>query len=367
MTPGRRARRSGLAGAALLAGAAALASSTLLGWPGGAASAGQPGAGHGGRPEGAALAVLAAGAPASPPAHPRKIHSGGIGVRLDTFPASQRKIPLDHVYIVRHMNIGTTATARITVSNTTRSVQHITLYPGAAVVRKGQFLFLTGRTPSELTTWTRLSTGKLTLKPDTQRPVKVAIHVPRDASQGNRYGVVWASVTSPHGQITEVNRVGIRMYIDVGPGGPPPPGFAIESLTAARNAAGKPMVVARVRDTGGVALTLTGTLRLKDGPGGTSAGPMPVSQDLTLTPHTTNSVDVLVGSHLPRGPWLAVVTLQADLIQRHADARLTFPAKSSGGGSPGWLLPAGIIAGALVLVGAGLLIGRNRRKLRGSP
>jgi hypothetical protein len=350
MTPARRRVRRSLGGAVALAGAMALAS-TLIGHQGPAARAAD------------ATATPSATPSATPTATPRqhKISQAGIGVRLDTVPRNERRIPLDHVYIVRHMNIGTSVRARITVSNTTRSTHRISLYAAAAYVRRGNFTFASGTTPNDLTTWTHLSTAKLTLKRNTQEPVTVAIHVPRTASRGQRYAVVWAAVTSSRGQITEVNRVGIRMYVDIGPGGPAAPDFVIESMTATRSAAGQPMVVARVRDTGGVALNLTGTLRLAHGPGGTSAGPLPLSDNLTLTPGATDPVRVLVGSQLPRGPWTAVLALKADLLQRTARQTITFPAKPAGG-SPSWLLPAGIVLAALLLVVAGLLIRRTRRQ-----
>jgi len=293
---------------------------------------------------------------------PRRVIARGIGVKLDTVPASQRTIPLDRVYIVRHMNIGTSAQATITVSNTTTSAHKISLYAAAAYVRKGLFTFANGTQPNDLTTWTRLSTNKLTLRPDTETPVQVSINVPRTASQGERYAVVWAATTSPHGQVTEVNRVGIRMYIDVGPGGPPAPSFSIMAMAGARSPAGRPMVVAQVRNTGGGALSLTGTLRLQDGPGGTSVGPVPVSQDITLTSGTTGTVPVMMATRVPRGPWRAVLTLRADLLQHTGHQEITFPAPASGG--TGWLLPAGIAAAVVLLALAAVLVIRSRGRGR---
>ena len=54
----------------------------------------------------------------------------------------------------------------------------------------------------------------------------MTIAVPRDAAPGERYGVVWAEVRAAApaaGGITQVSRVGIRIYLSVGPGGRPPP------------------------------------------------------------------------------------------------------------------------------------------------
>jgi hypothetical protein len=48
----------------------------------------------------------------------------------------------------------------------------------------------------------------------------VTIRVPRDAAPGERYGVVWAETRAGPDSgdgITQVNRVGIRLYLSVGP------------------------------------------------------------------------------------------------------------------------------------------------------
>lgn len=115
----------------------------------------------------------------------------------------------------------------------------------------------------------------------------MTIAVPRDASPGERYGAVWAEAraTPVAGQgITEINRVGMRMYLSVGPGGPPAAGFRIQSLVAARASDGRPLVRAQVHNTGGRALDMSGTLRLLQGPGGLAAGPFPARTGTTLGP-----------------------------------------------------------------------------------
>ena len=67
----------------------------------------------------------------------------------------------------------------------------------------------------------------------------MTIRVPRDASPGERYGVVWAETRAAPAAgdgITQVNRVGIRLYLSVGPGGPPAANFKIDSVAAKRTA-----------------------------------------------------------------------------------------------------------------------------------
>ena len=99
----------------------------------------------------------------------------------------------------------------------------------------------------------------------------VTIAVPSDAASGEQYGVVWAEARSAPGAgggVIQVSRVGIRLYVSVGPGGPPRANFAIDSLTAERAPDGRPTVVAAVHNTGRRALDLNGTLQLLSGPGG---------------------------------------------------------------------------------------------------
>jgi LPXTG-motif cell wall-anchored protein len=292
---------------------------------------------------------------------PTRPVAAGIGVRLDTVPQNERSDSVDRSYIVRYMRIGTSMRAVITVSNTTKSTQRISVYPAAAVVRHGIFTFLNGAAHNDLTTWTRLSTGQLLLKPDTQAPVTVTVAVPANAYRGQRYAVIWAQVISSKGQITEVSRVGIRMYISVGPGGPPPPGFVIESMTAQRNAGGAPMVVARVRNTGGIALGVTGTLRLTHGPGGTTVGPLPLTDDATVGVGAAVPMEVILSRQVPLGPWMSVLSLNAGFQHRTVRVSLTFPPPQAGNSVP-WPLIAGIALAVVLLAIGGYLVVRNRRR-----
>ena len=78
-----------------------------------------------------------------------------------------------------------------------------------------------------------------------------------DAAPGEQYGAVWAEVnsgTDPSSGVVEVSRVGVRLYVSVGPGGPPAADFTIDSLSAQRATNGDPVVVASVHNTGGRAL-----------------------------------------------------------------------------------------------------------------
>ena len=199
----------------------------------------------------------------------------------------------------------------------------------------------------------------------------VTITVPSDAAPGEQYGVVWAETRSTPANgdgVTQVSRVGIRLYISVGLGGAPAADFTIDSLTAERSTDGTPMVVATVHNTGGRALDMNGTLELLGGPGGLNAGPFPAILGTTLAIGQTEPVTIALDEQVPAGPWEAVIILRSGLLERTARATITFP--ESGAATPvsvasirrGWLYPA--FAGVVVLVlGAGTSLVVRRRRL----
>ncbi len=198
----------------------------------------------------------------------------------------------------------------------------------------------------------------------------VTITVPVDATPGEHYGVVWAearSAPAAGGGITQVSRVGVRLYVSVGPGGAPAADFRIYSLTASRNASGRPEVRATVHNTGGRALDMSGTLELESGPGGVRAGPFPASLGTTLAPNDTEPVTVVLDERLPAGPWDARITLRSGLVERSAGATITFPASGTSPAvaatSPGrgWLTPAIIALGILAALTAAWLLARRSR------
>ncbi|MFP5284062.1 MAG: hypothetical protein ACLGIF_11505, partial [Actinomycetes bacterium] len=163
---------------------------------------------------------------------------------------------------------------------------------------------------------------------------EVTIRVPEQAVRGERYGVVWAEMTTKPrtpGGVTQVSRVGIRLYLSVGPGGDPVTDFDILSLTGVRGEDKTPMVQATVRNTGERALDLSGSLTLAKGPAGLSAGPFPVPLGTTLGIGDTEPVLVPLDQQLPNGPWLVKVTVKSGVTQRTAQATLTFPEQPGAG------------------------------------
>lgn len=267
-------------------------------------------------------ASSALGAPSNQPT----ADSGGIGVRIVDVPADSRNDPLAFSYIVNRLAPGKSIQRRIEVSNNTRSAAAVAVYAAGASLRHGEFAFAPNHNKNELSSWTSLSQGLLRLQPGTRAFETVTIRVPKDASSGERYGVIWAEVsTSGSGGVKLANRVGIRMYLSVGPGGAPPSNFVIRSLTARRSASGQPLVVARIHNSGRRTIAISGNLTLSNGPGGVRAGPFPVKLVMPLTPGASRSVTVRLDKRLPRGPWRAEMRLRGRLLQRVAVATITFP------------------------------------------
>lgn len=306
---------------------------------------------------------LAGGAVAASGAAPPRTGGGSIGLRLLDVPAIVRHDPRARLYVVDHLAPGTVIHRRMMVSNTTRSAVRVGSYAAAASIAKGSFSGAEGRTRNELSTWTSVQPSSIEIAAGARAVATVTISIPRDAAPGERYGVIWAEARAAAGRrggITEVSRVGIRMYVSVGPGGPPAADFAIESLTAERSDDGRPEIVARVRNTGGRALDMNGTLRLRDGPGGLSAGPFPADLGTTLAIGDSEPVAITLDRQLPDGPWAAQVVLRSGLLERRAHATVTFPGTK--GSSPPYLAIA-LAVGLLALLALALRA-RSRRRRR---
>lgn len=253
---------------------------------------------------------------------------GSIGIRLVDVPVDSRNDPLARSYIVDRVPPGTSIRRRVEIINTTGSTANVAVYPAAASLRRGSFRFAADRSRNELSSWTSVSRGVLRLPPGRKTLATVTIDVPSEASPGERYAVIWAEVSEPApavGGVTLVNRVGVRMYLSIGPGGAPPSNFVIRSLAAKRSASGERLVVARVQNSGQRTLEISGNLNLSKGPGGLSAGPIPVKLGTPLAPGESKRVNVRLDGQLPRGPWRAEMRLRSGSIQRVAVATITFP------------------------------------------
>jgi hypothetical protein len=331
----------------------------------------------------AALTPVGAAQAAATPAQraPGKI-DGAIGLRLLDIPASAAKDSRARLYIVDHLAPGKIIERRIELTNTTTRTAHVTLYAAAANIVSGAFLGADDHAVNELSTWTSVRPGSPAVPAGGRLTATVRIKVPKDAPPGEQLGVVWAEARSAPetgGAVVQVNRVGIRLYLSVGPGNAPAAKFTIDSLTAVRDPDGRPKVLATVHNTGGRALDISGTLRLSNGPGGLAAGPFPADLGTTLAIGSTAPVVITLDKQVPAGPWDAKITLRSGLIESSARATIAFPAVGMAAAVPvegrSWrrlyILAAAV---AIVLLAAviWMILRRRRRTTRvqvniGSP
>lgn len=259
------------------------------------------------------------------------------------------------------------------MSNGTAALARIALYPSAASIVNGSFVGAAKSAGNDLSSWTTVTPDAADVIAGGEVIASVTIAVPAEAAPGEQYGVVWAEVRSDPGAsgITQITRVGIRLYVSVGPGGPPAADFAIESLTAERSAQGVPSIIADVDNTGGRALDMSGTAQLAGGPGGLNAGPFPVALGVTLAIGATEQLTIALDKAIPAGPWQVTITLHSGLVERTAHATLTFPeigaapavpVLSPAGGGSTTAAMAGPLAVGTVAVSAGAVRVRRRRR-----
>jgi hypothetical protein len=297
----------------------------------------------------------------------------GIGIKLLEAPTNRRDDPRARIYIVDHLAPGSTIKRRIQVENTTGQHRQVKMYAGAASIGKDGFGFAEEPEQTELTSWTSVDKPVLEMAPESKETVQLTIAVPPSAPVGERYAVIWAENPAPRdvvGQVGRSNRVGIRVYLDIGLGGEPPSDFVIDSLTPGRTPDGRPKLIAQVRNTGGRALDMTGQLWLSEGPGSLNAGPFPVTLGRTLGLGFAAPVTVLLDRQLPNGPWTARLTLRSGMVERTVTVQITFPDSGLGApvpvgasDTPDYLLFSALGALALAAL-SGFLLVRFRRRHR---
>jgi hypothetical protein len=266
---------------------------------------------------GVAAPAQAADAPVGP----------GLGIRLLEAPVTLKNDPRAKIYVVDAVHPGAEFTRTFEVTNGTDAPLRVQLYPGAAEVRAGSWTVLEGRAQNELTDWVTINPPTVVVPSHGRSKAVATFTVPRDASVGERYGVLLAEAPprSTGSGPAVASRIGIRVYLYVGPGGAPASDFVVDTMTASRDAAGRPVVSALVHNTGRRALDLRGELTLDQGPGGLSAPPFPVVLGTTLGVGDTQPVSIPLSSAIRGGPWRARLALRSGRLERRAEAQVTFP------------------------------------------
>jgi hypothetical protein len=261
----------------------------------------------------------------------------GIGAKLLEGPADSLDNPRAHEYVIDHVAPGTTISRKIGFSNGNSQPADLTFYAAASEIHDGAFVPGAGHAANDLTSWTTFSPTSATVPPGQTVSVTVTIAVPVDATRGERYAAALAehaSAPAAGGGVASVSRVGIRIYLSVGPGGAPTTAFSIDSMTALRDADGNPLVTAQVHNTGERAVDLAGDLELTNGPSSLSAGPFAVRTASTLKPGDSGTVTVALDRELPSGPWDARITLTSGVTSGSGTARLTFPIDNGASATP---------------------------------
>ncbi|GAA2358212.1 hypothetical protein Cme02nite_34190 [Catellatospora methionotrophica] len=318
-----------------------------------------------------ALGVLAAPAEAGRQARQDPgAAAGGLGLQLLDIPVARVEDPRARAYIVDHVTPGMTIKRRVEVSNSSPKTQRVELYSGAANIEQNTFTVTDGRGGNELSRWTRLATKLIDLAPGAKQAVEVTIAVPDAASRGERYGAVWAQITSPPGKggnVLQIHRVGVRVYLDVGPGGEPPTDFRIEGLAVERGTGQWPVLTARVTNTGERALDMTGSMSLANDTETVRAGPFGVTTGVTILPGQQGQVSAPIGQSMPDGVWHAELKLRSGMIERVATGQFSLPLAADStalepvsGGGPLLIIVAVLVAVLLAAL-AWYLVRRRRR------
>jgi hypothetical protein len=307
--------------------------------------------------------VLTLGVPAVHAGTP----SGSVGIRLLDAPTDRADDPRARLYVVDHLPPGTTIQRRIQVDNTTDADQLIKLYPGAARLEDGKFVALGKGGDNDLVSWTTVDPPEVDIPAGEFAIATVTIAVPPNATAGERYGAIWAELPPNADEpVTEINRVGIRIYLSVGEGGEPPSSFTIGRLQTGSDPNGRQLVTAPVTNTGGRALDVTGELRLADRL--TNVGPFRAST-VTLAPGQEGVLVVPIRPATTRGPWNAQLDAASGTVTESRKGRITLPkpkkkvGKPAGDVSGDWV-PTALVVGAVaaVPVGAGLWMLRARSR-----
>lgn len=302
---------------------------------------------------------------------------GGLGLRLAEAPAATRDDPRARIYVIDHVQAGTSFTRRLEVYNDDDEPLAPELYVAPAAVVDGSFAAARREDRAPITEWATIEPARVELPAGGERTVELTVEVPDDAEDGEYYGAAFAEVRSGgDGNVVTASRVGIRIYLYVGDEAPKYD-FEVRRLQASRLESGEPVVTARVTNTGDRALDMQGELELKDGPAGLSAGPFPAELGTTLAIGGTEEVRVVLDPETPAGPWEATLTLRSGRFERAVEGTITFPAEGEAPRSADfrsvddekrpWAIAASALVAVVLLLLLVLFRAQRRRRRRAEP
>lgn len=200
------------------------------------------------------------------------------------------------------------------------------------------------------------------LAPGESNTATITVEVPEGAERGERYAAIFAQLTAPDAEanVIQVHRVGIRMYIDVGPGGEAPTDFDIGEVSVAGEE--PPVVTAWVRNTGERALDMTGNLTLSRDVENVTAGPFAAEAGVTILPGRSGEVRIPIDATLPGGEWQAALVLASGTEERQAERSVTLPGPVTTASAEPGRTP--LVVGATALAAAALVCGWALRGAR---
>ena len=143
--------------------------------------------------------------------------SGGIGIGLINVPESFAHSKNSSEWILERLWPATTTVREFQVINSTSKPMFVVIYPGAATNEQGNFVGAPRGVQNELSSWITVTPKSATIPAHQSIAGEVTISIPTSAIPSMQFGVIWAQTTlGTTGGVTQVNRVGIRMYDPVG-------------------------------------------------------------------------------------------------------------------------------------------------------
>lgn len=228
---------------------------------------------------------------------------------------------------------GQTFSQRMRVSNGTTSRREVQLYAGAAWLENGTLVDDAAGGSNALTQWVSLENNRVSLAAGGSTELDFSITVPRSAPDSELHAVIWAETGSA--------RSGVRVRLDVAGDNGPAPTFAVDGLRPSRLTNGDFTIGLVTRNTGPLSATMSGAIRLLDGPGSAWI-PDSLVPPTVVEPRTTTTVSVPMGAgaDLAAGPWSARGYVHNGYSRVRIDQPVSFPEllpPSPGGSATGSL------------------------------
>ncbi|ROP65639.1 hypothetical protein [Curtobacterium sp. ZW137] len=288
----------------------------------------------------------------------------GLGIRLLDVPVDQADDPRAREYITQSASPGTVIRRKIRITNATSATKDIRVYATGATIGDGTF-DVSSNDRNELSDWTSLDRTSAAIHNGSSVDVNVSIEIPADAAGGEYYAVIWAEMRASQSKTVQVvNRVGIRAYIDVSGAGRATTDFTIDHLHSSLDSSDFPLITARVRNIGQLAVDLEGRLSLSEGPGKMSAGPFTGARIVSLAPGQSGTLKFRTSTKLPIGTWNATVEARSGTVTRESSAKLALNKVHATviepTASPAWPTVIAVVLGGMVI--ATVLLIRKFRK-----